>query len=139
MESKAVFYILKSTDVKAQSLCACRLVDKAYKNGRKVYVYNESAEAAEKFNIHLWTFNDISFVPHEIAKPETSAPVIIGWEAPPSGFDVLVNLTLQVPHFFAMFNHVIEIIPDIAEIKTKGRERYKYYQSQNFKLETHEV
>lgn len=139
MESKAVFYILKSSDLKTRSLCACRLVDKAYQNQRKIYVHVESAEEAEKFNTHLWTFNDISFVPHEIHKPEIISPVVIGWNDAPSGFDVLLNLTLEVPTFFTAFGHIIEIIPDISEIKIKGREKYKYYQGQGIRLETHEI
>jgi len=139
MEQKAVFYILKSEELKARSLYACRLVDKAYQSERRIYVYVASQEEAESFNTQLWTFSDISFVPHEIHKPEINAPVVIGWEEPPAGFDVLLNLTLNVPTFFAAFNHIIEVIPNISEVKAKGREKYKYYQGQKMKLETHEI
>lgn len=139
MEQKAVFYILKSEAPKARDLYACRLVDKAYQNKLRVYVYVGSQEEAESFNTQLWTFSDISFVPHEIYKPEINAPIVIGWEEPQASFDVLLNLTLNVPTFFAAFNHIIEVIPNISEIKAKGREKYKYYQGQKLKLETHEV
>lgn len=139
MEPKAVFYILKSEELKARNLYACRLIDKAYQNAKSVYVYVASPEEAESFNTQLWTFHDISFVPHEIYKPEIKAPVVIGWEEPQANFDVLLNLTLNVPTFFTAFNHIIEVIPNISEIKAKGREKYKYYQGQKIKLETHEV
>lgn len=139
MEPKAVFYILKSEALKARDLYACRLVDKAYQNERRVYVYVASPEEAISFNTQLWTFHDISFVPHEIYKPEISAPVVIGWEEPLANFDVLLNLTLNIPSFFKAFNHIIEVIPNISEIKAKGREKYKYYHGQKIKLETHEV
>ena len=139
MEPKAVFYILKNEELKARNLYVCRLIDKAYQNERRVYVYAASQEEAESFNTQLWTFHDISFVPHEIYRPEINAPVAIGWETPAANFDVLVNLTLNVPPFFAAFNHIIEVIPNISEIKAKGREKYKYYQGQKIKLETHEI
>lgn len=139
MKTRAVFYILKSEEIKARNLYACRLADKAYQNKLRVYVYVASPEEAESFNTQLWTFHDISFVPHEICKPEITSPVVIGWENPPTGFDVLLNLTLSVPVFFAAFNHIIEVIPNISEIKAKGREKYKYYQGQKLKLETHEI
>jgi DNA polymerase-3 subunit chi len=139
METKAVFYILKSIDLKARNICACRLIDKAYQAGKRVYVYVETPEEAEQLNTQLWTFSDISFVPHEVSVQGINAPIAIGWEEPSPGFEVLMNLTSRIPFFFATFNHIIEIVPDINEIKIKSREKYKNYQGQNIKLETHEV
>jgi len=138
MEPKVVFYILNAADLKARNLCACKLIDKAYQSEKRVYVYCVTPEEAENLNTQLWTFNDISFIPHEI-NDSPNAPVVIGWEKPLTGFEILINFTLAVPEFFADFKHIIEIIPNESEIKAKGREKYKYYQEQGFKIETHKI
>ena len=43
---------------------ACRLADKAYHQGRRVYLHAASAEQARHLDRLLWTFRDQSFVPH---------------------------------------------------------------------------
>lgn len=163
---KAAFYILADSQLKARDLCACRLAAKAYGNKLKVYIYTTSAAESETINTVLWTFSDISFVPHKIHTAEqgkinqqqhnknieqnsqtglhitTQLPaVLIGDTPPPPSHnnDVLINLNFNIPNCVADFSHVIEIIPDDENWKQIARKHYKYYKQQNYELVTHKL
>lgn len=145
MTLKAVFYILSDSVLKARDLYACRLIDKAYLNQQKIYIHLNNIEEVQNFDIQLWTFRDISFVPHEIYQGDKSpeAPVVIGCDellhqAVPS-CDILVNLAAVAPVFYVKFNHIIEIIPDEVNLKKLGRKKYKIYQEHGYQMETFNI
>jgi len=154
MTLKAVFYILSDSALKARDLYTCRLVDKAYLNQQKIYIYLNNIEEVRSFDTQLWTFRDISFVPHEIYQSDKSpdAPVVIGCDALnsvveivvlPRGLSagpmILVNLATTVPTFYAKFKHIIEIIPDEVNLKKLGRKKYKIYQEHGYQMETFNI
>jgi DNA polymerase-3 subunit chi len=131
------FYLLTYPNMDASSIYICRLSEKAYKTHHQVYIYTASDEEARKLNELLWTFRDISFVPHSIDKP---APIQIGSTKPPtSQNDILINLTPEAPAFYADFNRILEIIPNNTTLKAAGRKKYKYYQEHSCKLKTHNI
>ena len=145
MTLKAVFYILSDSALKARDLYACRLVDKAYLNQQKIYIHLNNIEEVQNFDTQLWTFRDISFVPHEIYQSDKSpeAPVVIGCDellhqSIPS-CDIMVNLATSAPVFYAKCKHIIEIIPDEVNLKKLGRMKYKIYQEHGYQMETFNI
>lgn len=147
---KAAFYILPDQQLKIRDLYVCRLASKAYSNKLKVYIYTSSLEENEALDTQLWTFNDISFIPHKIYNPTTNAttnpisstppPVLIGNCTPPDMYnDVLINLALILPKFIANFSHIIEIIPNEENYRQKAREHYKHFQQLNYEVVTHDL
>lgn len=143
MTTKISFYILKESSPKSRALYACRIIEKAYINKHKIYVHTTNLEEARDFDTQLWTFGDISFVPHEISAPDIdpNTPVIIGYSDTIANEqnDVLVNLTSGIPTFYGQFNRVIEVIPDDAELKKSARERYSTYQKYGLQAEIFNV
>lgn len=142
MTSKASFYILNDTTPKARDLYTCQLIEKAYVSGKTVYVNLDNLKEAENFNTQLWTFRDISFVPHEIynQNPNSKASVLIGYDIIPSDKkDILINLTVAIPEFCQQFNHVIEIVPNDNELKVAARKRYQAYQKLGYQMETFNI
>lgn len=137
---KVTFYILKTNEKKSHDLYACRLIEKIYQNKHKIYINVPSSAEAENINTQLWTFRDISFIPHEIYNMQNQAmQILIGYDNPPAEHnDILLNMTTTIPAFYINFVHVIEIITDEPNLKKLGRERYKIYQQQNFEIVTHE-
>ena len=116
--------------------------EKAYLNKRQVYIHTNSLEEAEELDVQLWTFRDISFVPHLIhnTNPDVPVPVLIGYgDAPENLQDILVNLALEVPHFHTQFQHIIEVVPNDEAQKKASRAKYKYYKKQDYQIETHEI
>jgi DNA polymerase-3 subunit chi len=142
MSPKAAFYILDESTLKARDLYACRIIDKAYSNGHNIYVHTTNLEEAQNFDIQLWTFRDISFIPHEISNQnsESETPILIGYNMTPTGTrDILINLTPEIPPFYQQFSHIIEIIPNDNNLKTSARQRYQTYQQQGYQMETFNI
>ncbi len=116
---------------------ACRVAEKAWKLGHKVYVHTKDPTDAQKLDELMWTFRDVAFVPHSLSE---DAPVRIGHSAPPEGFDsLLVNLADEVPAFFSKFERVAEVVSGDESAKAQARERFRFYRDRGYELETHQV
>ncbi|MBT8131776.1 MAG: DNA polymerase III subunit chi, partial [Gammaproteobacteria bacterium] len=58
------FYILQDKGSALLGRFACRLVDKAWQRGLRCHINVESQDQAALIDDMLWTFRDISFLPH---------------------------------------------------------------------------
>lgn len=134
------FYLLEDIEPQRIQHTACRLIDKAYRQGLGVYVHAASPEGVAEIDQLLWTFRQGSFVPHvALAQEDGVSPVLVGCaaEPPPRLSDVLVNLTDQIPLFFSRFERVVEIIGATETLRAAGRERYRFYRDRGYTLQTH--
>lgn len=145
---KAAFYLLAAPLAKMRDLYVCRLVEKAYQNELKVYVYANSLVETQTIDTQLWTFRDISFVPHKIYTANDSSSslplhlpsTLIGCIDPPSGYnEVLINLTSTVPTFFADFSHIIEVVPNDENLRQIAREHREQYKESGYETVIHEI
>jgi len=137
--TKVDFYIL-GTGTREQ--LACRLSEKAYNLGNRVYIHTETAVQSKFMDELLWTFRDNSFVPHEqyTAGTESESPIQIGChESPESHCEVLINLGGEVPLFFSRFLRVAELVGTEQNAKKQGRDRFRFYRDRGYPLETHEL
>lgn len=134
------FYVLKGDSEQDRQAFACRLIEKAYYQGMKIYIHSDNEQQIEQFNQVLWAFRADSFVPHELVSndgSDTSCPILLGHTAPPPRMmDLLINLANTQPHFFSQFERVAEFINDDDTIKIAGRDRYRFYQQRGYQLET---
>ncbi|MEJ2106309.1 MAG: DNA polymerase III subunit chi [Acidiferrobacteraceae bacterium] len=131
------FYLLSDPAEPADRV-ACRLAEKIYRLGHRVYLLVADRQQAEQLDQLLWTFSQGSFVPHEING--TDAPICIGDGEPPEGFvDVMVNLAGEVPGFFSRFDRVAELVGASEDAKQAGRERYRFYRDRGYALNTHNL
>lgn len=136
------FYLLQNNDsADAKMLLACKLADKAYRQGRQVYMLAPDAATAQHLDDLLWTFNPGSFVPHDLYRSETTAasPVLIGALPPPTtAHEILISLgTDTVPEFFSRFERLIELVGDDEADKARSRARFRFYRDRGYPLETH--
>jgi DNA polymerase-3 subunit chi len=137
--TKVDFYIL---DAGSREHTACKLVEKAYSLGHKIYVHTASEEQARHMDELLWTFHDRSFLPHEPYRhgQETAAPIQVGAvDAPDTDGEVLINLAHDVPLFFSRFLRVAEVIGTDETEKHQGRERFRFYRDRGYPLDTHKL
>ncbi|MES2998221.1 MAG: DNA polymerase III subunit chi [Pseudomonadota bacterium] len=145
------FYLLNTPDKKEIYRFLCRLVDKAYQQQHHTYIHTNSLEEAQRLDDLLWTFRDISFIPHQIGETTTLScnsqhtlqlpvSVTIGTDKPklPSN-DIVFNLTQEVPHFFFEFSRIIEMVSEEKTNKTQARKKYKAYKEQHYSLTTHNI
>jgi DNA polymerase-3 subunit chi len=131
------FYLISETTIEARRLFACRLIDKAYRQGHRIYVYVDE-ENAQSIDDQLWTFKDTSFIPHSL--DNNALPVQVGYSTPsPEWNDLLVNLTQKTPTFFNQFQRVAEIAPDEPAWRVHARKQYRHYRDKGCELESHQL
>jgi len=136
------FYILDDNAPGDRYLVACRLADKAFGQGRRVYIHTADPQDLRRLNNLLWSFRDQSFVPHgPIGESDPDiTPVLLGCDRDPDNEDdVLINLAPEVPGFFSRFRRVAEIIDADVQVKQQGRQRYRFYKDRGYPLDTHEL
>ena len=137
--TKIDFYILAEG---SPEHTACKLVEKAYTLGHRIYVHTGSDEQARRMDEMLWTYRGGSFIPHQQYQPgqEVHSPVQVGaHDSPEIDSDVLINLAPEVPLFFSRFQRVAELIGIDEETKNQGRERYRFYKDRGYPLDTHHL
>ena len=141
------FYIIESGSESATETFICRLTEKAWSQNNAVYLQAMDEQHALKLDDLLWSFNETSFVPHQVIQTDTDQSetqnILIGHqtadEIPVSYHDVLINLNHETPSFFSQFERVAEIITTDETSRIKGRERYQFYRDRGYALETHKM
>jgi len=129
MPPRVDFYVLPETLAAARFACA--ITARARREGLMVHIQAASRDEALELNDLLWTFNDISFVPHCLADEDRDpavAPVVIGWaELPPRTGDLLINLDEAIPAFASGFARIVEAVPGDSARRGQSRERWRQY------------
>jgi DNA polymerase-3 subunit chi len=136
------FYVIKNNKPNSREVLACRIAEKAYKKGHKVYIHTASKDQLERMDDLLWTFRDGSFVPHDShASPKAKqTPVLLGLDSDPvENTEILINLAQDVPGFFSRFDRVAEVVDDNSEDKQSARERFRFYRDRGYEMETHNL
>ncbi|EKD72736.1 MAG: hypothetical protein ACD_45C00602G0009 [uncultured bacterium] len=139
MMPKIDFYILSA----AKSLqFACRLIEKIYKQKHCIYIHTANQTEAHQLDELLWTYREDSFLPHNLygEGPEPTPPIQIGFDViPEKQRDILINLSNQVPPFYAQFIRIAELIANDPTAEEAGRERYRFYRAENCEITTHKL
>jgi len=134
------FYVGKSRHLRYRLRFACKLVEKALAQQLTCYIHIDDLRNCELMDDILWTYNDISFIPHGIYPHVETLPVLLGYgdNSPPKA-DFLINLSNQVPHFLSHFTKVAEVLDQETEILQAGRKRYVYYRKQGYTLKYYQL
>lgn len=136
------FYLLGSEQPQDCWLFTCRLIEKAYTKGHKIYIHCSHQNDAELLDELLWTYKADSFIPHNLQGegPEPPPPVQIGFDKEPRGFnDIVINLAKEIPPFYRKFKRVIELVPNLESEKEISRSHYKTYRSQGCEIHIHDI
>ena len=135
------FYLLNQSHPQAGWLFACRLIEKAYQRGHRVFVYCETADDAILLDELLWTYKDDSFIPHTLQGEGSPSPVIqISYGDNADNFnDILINMSTSIPAFHIRFQRIMEIVLDTELAKEISRQHYRTYRNQQCELHTHAI
>jgi DNA polymerase-3 subunit chi len=138
------FYVLSEDAPDARLRWACRLAEQAAGQGSRVYLQTIDQGDARRLDELLWTYNDRSFLPHEIfsgGEPSHARVLVLLGDAaaPPSHRQLVVNLTEAVPAGLEHYERLAEIVDVDPERKRTARERYKQYRERGATLESHNV
>lgn len=138
--SRVDFYILSAS--LGVDRFACSIANKAWAAGNRVHIHTGSEQMAASIDNLLWTFRDISFVPHVIydERSDDETPVTIGYGNDyPGPARVMINLDTDIPEFAGRFDRIIEIVGGDNTDKQAARKRYRGYQRQDYELHDHKI
>jgi DNA polymerase III subunit chi len=144
MTERVDFYVLKSDAAQQRLAFACRLTEKAYLRDLRIVIVSDTLAEARALDDLLWTFNERSFIPHQVCLDENSvdpqAKVHLTLEpATVPDADLLVNLSARLPAQWERYTRIAEIIDADEERRRLGRERFKSYRELKVTLETHQL
>lgn len=127
------FYQLNPTRHRYDQI-VCQLCQKAYEARQLTLLLTDSPQQSEVLDQRLWTFSDESFVPHDSEESEDfKTPILIQDKPTPSGDrHLLINLSAEVPPYFAQFERVIELVTE--DNKTQARAHYSFYKERGYPL-----
>ena len=113
----------------------CQLCQKAWDNRQWTLLLTRDHHQSKQLDQALWTFADDSFVPHDSEEADDFAtPILIHDDPAPRGDrQLLINLSVGVPDYFAQFERVIELVTE--ENKSQAREHYSFYKERGYPLE----
>lgn len=105
------------------------------------YIHLDSAATCQQLDELIWTYSDLSFIPHNLApQKEEGVRVQLGYDHEPmEDCDLLINLSNETPEFFARFARMAEILDQESAILHAGRERYKFYRDRGYNLDYHQL
>lgn len=134
------FYILKETEQQARLIFACRLIEKAYKLGNRIFIACNNAAEAEAMDKLLWTFNPESFIPHALLDNSTQEPVAIG-DLSDCGdhHQLLINLADQLPDYFSRFERVCEIAIQEESVLKRIRGNWTFLKQRGYPVASHNL
>ena len=138
---RADFYIVAEPSIPYRFVC--QVAETVRKEGCDIYIHAASREAAATIDDLLWTFRDISFVPHaaiDSADAVEDCPVIIGWEGEnPLQRQVFINLSGNLPEQPETYERIIEIVPSDPADRQQARLRYKDYRARGLEMHSHNI
>ena len=137
--TRITFYILQGSYQQGlQTLC--RITEKASAQGHSIFIHAPDQNLAQQMDILLWTWNEQSFIAHDLAEQADEASAVVIGKSPPEHLDgVLINLDPEVPPVFSRFSRVVEIVAGDEAQKAAARERFRFYKDRGYPLETHEL
>ena len=159
MTDQVDFYVLDNGNRQDKLHYACRITQKAYDQGLKVFVQSDDPDLSEQMNGLLWTFSRESFIPHRIRDTEALSwldyPVQIGslqidksrhgkqhtgdgqFSA---GFaDVVVNLADMLSDEMFGFSRIVDLVSGEQNDRLAGRERFQNYRNKGHEPNTHKL
>ncbi len=132
-------------DTRARDVAACRIADKAWREGHRVHLRTPGPDDAAHLDDLLWTFSDGAFVPHARAgqlPTGVSAPPVLVSDTridDDGGNIVLINLSDFAPESATGYVRVIEVVAADEAARAGARERFKAYRAQGAELHTHHL
>lgn len=135
------FYVLSQAGEPAVNTFACRLTEKAYKQGLRVHLLVADETTLDQLDEQLWTFRDGSFIPHDrLANGDGEAPVTLSLsDQTPQNADVAIVLDCDVPDTLGDCNRIAEIVGADDAARNRSRERFRGYRSRGIEPVTHHI
>ncbi|WP_246124884.1 DNA polymerase III subunit chi [Exilibacterium tricleocarpae] len=143
------FYILAAESAAARLAFTCRLIDKARRLDKRVFVATGDTRQTAALDQLLWSFRPESFIGHSAVDRDAAdadvralapSPVLISHR--PAGddhHDLLINLGDAVPGYFSRFERLAEVVIQVPEILQATRNNYTFYRDRGYPIQSHHL
>ncbi|AZY48631.1 DNA polymerase III subunit chi [Bordetella avium] len=125
---------------------ACQTARKRYLAGQRLIVYCSDANRLSAFDRLLWAFDDISFVPHVLARDALAAhtPIVLTATNPQQAAALapdawLLNLDDACPPHYDDFPRVLEIVSGNDTDRAAARVRWRDYVAAGHTPHSHDL
>ena len=133
------FYIIPQNELQQVMVFACKLAEKAYKLEHKVTIKVDNEDQAIELDRLLWEFKPESFLHHVKENDSEDAPIKIVWDQLGNDYEVLINLSNEIPLEFTRFQRVTQIASQNEEQRATSRKHYKFYKERGYPLHNHDL
>ncbi|AGF49154.1 DNA polymerase III subunit chi [Candidatus Kinetoplastidibacterium galati] len=113
----------------------CHVINKYYLSSRNLLVYSNEHEALCKLDSMLWTFKDVSFIPHSFYKIDNNCEeeFIIVTSKKTNNMKskemLLINMSNIIPLCYNDFEGVVEIVSESEQERYEARSRWRIYKN----------
>ena len=138
LDKQALFYNLQDNTQIDKSIC--QITNFYYKKRLKILIIGEDKLHIDTLNDLLWTFEQISFIPHSFESEYESSPVVLCMIDNLQSildkykFDVLFNLSRNKINLDTVARYFIEIVTSVEKQKLNARDKYAYYKENKIKV-----
>ncbi|GIS46326.1 MAG: hypothetical protein Ct9H90mP18_06580 [Gammaproteobacteria bacterium] len=123
LDKQALFYNLQDNTQIDKSIC--QIANFYYKKKLKILIIGEDKLQIDILNDLLWTFEQISFIPHSFESEYESTPIVLCMIDNLQSildkykFDVLFNLSRNKINLDTVARYFIEIVTSVEETEIK--------------------
>ena len=143
LDKQVLFYNLQDDNQVDKSIC--RITNFYYKKKLKILIIGEDKSQIDTLNDLLWTFEQISFLPHSFESEYESTPIVLCMIDNLQSildkykFDVLFNLSRNKISLNTVARYFIEIVTSVEDQKLNARDKYTYYKENQIKVSYEKV
>ena len=143
LDKQALFYNLQDNTQIDKSIC--QIASFYYKKKLKILIIGEDKLQIDILNDLLWTFEQISFIPHSFESEYESTPIVLCMIDNLQSildkykFDVLFNLSRNKINLDTVARYFIEIVTSVEKQKLNARDKYTYYKENQIKVSYEKV
>ena len=143
LDKQVLFYNLQDDNQVDKSIC--RITNFYYKKKLKILIIGEDKAQIDTLNDLLWTFEQISFLPHSFESEYESTPIVLCMIDNLQSildkykFDVLFNLSRNKINLDTVARYFIEIVTSVEKQKLNARDKYAYYKENQIKVSYEKV
>ena len=143
LDKQVLFYNLQDDNQVDKSIC--RITNFYYKKKLKILIIGEDKSQIDTLNDLLWTFEQISFLPHSFESEYESTPIVLCMIDNLQSildkykFDVLFNLSRNKINLDTVARYFIEIVTSVEKQKINARDKYAYYKENQIKVSYEKV
>ncbi len=136
------FFPLSSENTTQIFYTICNLLHIHYSNKHNIYILCPDQDYLYQIDEFIVTYQETNFFPYQLLGegPIPPAPICLGTEhIHKLKYDILLNLSDEIPENFKKYKKIIEFVPALAEQRGIVREHYKHYAKYNCPITTEEL